>query len=74
MLVPSLPHKFNLKLVIIAPIQWSECECAFIPQSMCLGIEADKIEYFVDTDIGLIKGRKYLTFPCLDLILSPIET
>jgi len=69
-----LPQKFNLKPVIIAPIQWSECECSFIPQSMRPEFEADEIEYCVDTDIGMIKEQKDLTFPCLDLILSPIET
>jgi len=66
-----LPDKFNLKLVFIASIQWSERECALIPQTMCLGIEADEVEYFVDTDI---KEWKDLTFPSLDLIISPIET
>ena len=74
LLVPRLPHKFNLKLVFIASIQWSECECALIPQIMCIGTEADEIEYFVDTDIGMIKEWEDLTFPSLDLIISPIET
>ena len=70
--MPSLPHKFNLKLVIIASIQWSECECALIPQLMCPGFEADEIEYYVDTDTGIVIERKDTTFPCLGLFVSPM--
>jgi hypothetical protein len=73
-LIPSLPHKFNLKLVIIASIQWSKCEYALIPHPMCLGCEADEIEYCVGTDTGIVIERKETTFPCLDLFFSPKDT